>query len=529
MMDATYNWWFASAFVLILVLQPEISESANILSVFPFASRSHNNVYGTIIKALADKGHSFTSITSQPLNSPPPGFKQIDFSDVANKHLNLFSNSTEEKGMLEVVLNMKEMGDDICRSTLFHPEVKKLLNPSKNSERFDLILTSTFLSECFYGLAHINEAPIVLLCPTGPFHITYNTLGILGLPSFISNIMNGYTDHMTFPQRVINTVITYGHMLFNHYYILKDVDSIMKEAYGKNIPLFSELEKNISLVLVNHHFSLNGGRPLVPNLIEMGGLHIKPPKELPKDLKMFMDGASEHGIIYVSFGSILKSSNFPVEVRDAFIGAFSQLKQTVLWKWEGESPLPGQTKNIRLEKWLPQQDVFAHPKVKLFITHGGLLSMQEAASRGVPLIGIPFYGDQFYNLERAEELQIGVKLNAKNITKENLLNAINKVLGDPMYENNMKNVMSVMADQKEHPLERAIYWIEYVMRHKGAKHMRPASADLKWYQLYMLDVLFVLTVIPMALLSLTLYILLRLIRKFSHSKEKTRDSLKKSQ
>lgn len=46
----------------------------------------------------------------------------------------------------------------------------------------------------------------------------------------------------------------------------------------------------------------------------------------------------------------------------------------MLWKWEDD--LPDKPSNIRIEKWLPQNDILGHPNVKLFITHGGLLSTQ---------------------------------------------------------------------------------------------------------------------------------------------------------
>jgi len=37
-----------------------------------------------------------------------------------------------------------------------------------------------------------------------------------------------------------------------------------------------------------------------------------------------------------------------------------------------------------------------------------------------------------------------------------------------------------------------VYWTEYVIRHKGALHLRSAVLDLTWYQYFQLDVIAVL-------------------------------------
>jgi glucuronosyltransferase len=37
-----------------------------------------------------------------------------------------------------------------------------------------------------------------------------------------------------------------------------------------------------------------------------------------------------------------------------------------------------------------------------------------------------------------------------------------------------------------------VFWTEYVIRHKGAPHMRSAALDLTWYQYFLLDVIAVL-------------------------------------
>jgi hypothetical protein len=38
-------------------------------------------------------------------------------------------------------------------------------------------------------------------------------------------------------------------------------------------------------------------------------------------------------------------------------------------------------------------------------------------------------------------------------------------------------------------MDTAIYWVEYVIRHKGAPHLRVAGLDLPWYQYHLIDVI----------------------------------------
>ncbi|PSN29441.1 UDP-glucuronosyltransferase [Blattella germanica] len=129
-------------------------------------------------------------------------------------------------------------------------------------------------------------------------------------------------------------------------------------------------------------------------------------------------------------GSNLQSSQMPDSKRDAFLKAFGKLKQKVLWKWETDT-LPGQPKNVRLGKWLPQSDILAHPNIRLFITHGGLLSTQEALDRGVPVVGIPVFADQFLNSNRAVLAGYGIRLDYSNVTEESLLWAVKEVIDHP--------------------------------------------------------------------------------------------------
>lgn len=75
--------------------------------------------------------------------------------------------------------------------------------------------------------------------------------------------------------------------------------------------------------------------------------------------------------------------------------------------------------------------VAAHPNCVLFLTHGGLFSQQEALHGGVPTVGIPFFGDQPYNMKFSENRGIGVKLDFSTLSEESVATALNTVLSNP--------------------------------------------------------------------------------------------------
>jgi hypothetical protein len=76
---------------------------------------------------------------------------------------------------------------------------------------------------------------------------------------------------------------------------------------------------------------------------------------LHQELQKYLDQAAD-GVIYFSMGSNLQGFLMPETKRNAFLVAFSKLKQRVLWKWEIDT-LPGQASNVKFGKWLPQTDI----------------------------------------------------------------------------------------------------------------------------------------------------------------------------
>lgn len=90
----------------------------------------------------------------------------------------------------------------------------------------------------------------------------------------------------------------------------------------------------------------------------------------------------------------------PEALRQIFVAVFSTLPYNVVWKWDGGKikDLPA---NVRTAAWWPQQELLGHPKLRAFVSHGGLLSLHEAAYHGAPTLVLPVFCDHDGNAAQA--------------------------------------------------------------------------------------------------------------------------------
>lgn len=72
--------------------------------------------------------------------------------------------------------------------------------------------------------------------------------------------------------------------------------------------------------------------------------------------------------------------------------------------------------------------ISAHPKIRLFITHGGLLSTQEATYYSVPVIGMPIFADQYNNVARFVNEGWGNEIHWTDLSEEGFRNVIKDTL-----------------------------------------------------------------------------------------------------
>lgn len=92
----------------------------------------------------------------------------------------------------------------------------------------------------------------------------------------------------------------------------------------------------------------------------------------------------------------------------------------------------------------------------------------------------------------------------KNLTETSFSWALNEVLYNKKYTENVKLVSKRFLDKPQHPLDLATFWVEYVIRHNGAPHLHSSAQYLNSIQLHSWDafailfagIVLVLLVIP---------------------------------
>ncbi|XP_067262294.1 UDP-glucuronosyltransferase 2A1-like isoform X6 [Chanodichthys erythropterus] len=247
--------------------------------------------------------------------------------------------------------------------------------------------------------------------------------------------------------------------------------------------------------LIRTYWDFEYPRPLLPNFKFVGGLHCKPAKPLSKDLEKFVQSSGDHGIVVFSLGSMI--NNLTMERANTIASALGQIPQKVVWRYSGKTP-ETLAPNTKLYEWIPQNDLLGHPKTKAFITHGGTNGLYEAIYHGVPMVGFPLFADQPDNMMHMKTKGAAVVLDINTMESNDLVDALKTVLNNPSYKESIMRLSRIHHDQPMKPLDQAVFWIEFVMRNKGAKHLRVQAHDLSWYQYHCLDVVaFLLSVVAL--------------------------------
>ncbi|XP_073433668.1 UDP-glucuronosyltransferase 1A1-like isoform X6 [Dendrobates tinctorius] len=407
-------------------------------------------------------------------------FIQSDFPGVA---ITMFN------GMQDIY----KVFDNICKVFLDNTD----LIQSLKDEKFDALLTDSFLF-CGMILAEHLDVPTVNYVRGMPCTLDFISAQCPSPFSYVPRIFTQYSDKMTFSQRVKNVLVR---MVEPYYCGLTylPIQQIASNFLKKEITV-EQLLSRTSIWLYRYDFVFEFPRPIMPNMVFVGGMNCKPRKHLTTDFETLVNSSGEHGFVVFSFGSMV--SEIPMHKAMDIAEALGSIPQTVIWRYTGKVP-SNLANNTHLVKWLPQNDLLAHPKARAFITHAGSHGLYESICNAVPVVMLPLFGDQMDNAKRIESRGAGVILNVLDMTPDDLFNALDTVINNPSYKENIQRLSTLHLDRPIHPLDLAVYWVEFVMRHKGAPHLRPAAHDLNWIQYHSLDVFGFLLVVVATILFIS--------------------------
>ena len=396
---------------------------------------------------------------------------------------------------------------DDCIAALEDPQLKKTIDAAK----FDMVLVDGFApARCNYILPYRHGLPYASL--TDPYEPWF--LRIPAVPSFVPIQPSGMTERMSFRERLVSLLFHIGigtaSIPAGHDYLV--------EKYAPSLPAKTvhELARDSMVFFITKDVVLDYPLPTLPHVINIGGISVKPGKPLPQDLEQFMKGA-EHGVIVVSFGTVAKY--FPQNLNDRMYEAFKQTKLRVLWRYTG-AKYENVPSHIKLMDWIPQNDILAHPKTKVFITHCGNNGQYEGLYHGVPMLGMPITGgDQPYNAKRAAYKGIGVWVDTKSFTSTDLINGIKELTENRTYAQNIRKLSTIYRSQAMNAQDTVSFWLEHLTKF-GGSHLRSYALDMPWYQYLMLDIFALILVILHIIVYIVTRIFTYLLAKCFGSKPK---------
>ncbi|XP_051751552.1 UDP-glucuronosyltransferase 2A1-like isoform X5 [Ctenopharyngodon idella] len=463
-----------------------------------------------IVDALVDKNHSVTVLVSSSSATVQYARKErFDFNvfkvkmkkeeaiAVWSDFIHLWMNDTATTyetitTIWRVMSNFMVLATDTCKG-MFHNE--DLLHTLQESH-YDVLFSDPMMP-CADLMAETLKIPHVISLRST---FAYNFEQICGQiptpPSYVPAVavQDHLTDHMSFTERVENMLLYIIYSTIFQLNMRFTYDRLYTEIWGKPTTMCETMGK-ADIWLIRTYWDFEYPRPLLPNFKFVGGLHCKPAKPLSKELEKFVQSSGDHGIVVFSLGSMI--NNLTMERANTIASALGQIPQKVVWRYSGKTP-ETLAPNTKLYDWIPQNDLLGHPKTKAFITHGGTNGLYEAIYHGVPMVGLPLFADQPDNMMHMKTKGAAVVLDINTMESKDLADALKTVINNPSYKESIMRLSRIHHDQPMKPLDQAVFWIEFVMRNKGAKHLRVQAHDLSWYQYHCLDVVaFLLSVVAL--------------------------------
>lgn len=242
-----------------------------------------------LVKELAQRGHEMvvlvpeTSILIGDSNSYQTKvfkvpYTRAELDGTVNQFKDgAFLKKPEFSDVFDAVrrlMNFTDMQVKGCEALLYDRSLMQQLR----SEGFDLLLTDPFLP-CGSIIAEAFSLPAVYFLRGMPCGLDASAAQCPSPTSFVPRFMTGYTDVMSFPQRVKNMIMTIMESYLCRV-LYASFDELSSRYLEKDIT-YSELLGHGALWLLRYDFTFEYPRPLMANMIHIGGINCAKKNDLP--------------------------------------------------------------------------------------------------------------------------------------------------------------------------------------------------------------------------------------------------------
>ncbi|XP_038111856.1 UDP-glucosyltransferase 2-like [Culex quinquefasciatus] len=323
----------ATVFVL-MAFVVENGSGSRILAIFPSPANSHQIVFRAIVKGLLERGHHVTMMGTDPIETDNPNITQIDWSfahKIIVENIDVAKLRQENCKTLTISKQLLHVTEMFVRAEMNHPDVQQLIR-NAGDEQFDVLIVEYFQMTPFFAFAELFNVPMIGVTSIDSISQAHEVVGNVVNPVIHPEISHKFSVNLNFFQRIdaLLTKIFIDHILFPGEFA--KYDEIIEQNFGSNMSKSYELMNRVDFLMTNVEPAMGFIRPIVPQAIQLGFLHIEPPKPLPTDLQQYLD-RSRHGVIYFSLGTLIRSSSVNAKNTKIFLDAFKSLKYDVLWKY----------------------------------------------------------------------------------------------------------------------------------------------------------------------------------------------------
>uniref|UniRef100_A0A914IFE0 glucuronosyltransferase n=1 Tax=Globodera rostochiensis TaxID=31243 RepID=A0A914IFE0_GLORO len=212
-----------------------------------------------------------------------------------------------------------------------------------------------------------------------------------------------------------------------------------KKYGGKIFPGWAELFKRTRFFLVNSQPEVDFGKFEIVKDVEkvkfIGGFDLKEMASPKLNLPVGLEAMSKKGVVLISLGTNVNTTKPEFSyIIEAIKGAVQKFPNFFfIWKVTEGHPMNTfrNLGNVMATIWVKQKEILAHPKTMAFLSHCGMNSVLESTYYGVPMVCVPFFGDQYYNSESLARQNIGLVVDReqKDTVEQELTVALAKALG----------------------------------------------------------------------------------------------------